>query len=62
MSTEFNDQWILDRINAPRRLPPQKSAWPVRGRRSRRSSVRPLLITEAVRVLDKNPKWIDRDT
>jgi hypothetical protein len=60
MSSQFNDQWILDRINAPRRQP-AKSAWPMRPRRPRRAP-RPLLMTDAVRVLDKNPKWIDRDT
>jgi hypothetical protein len=61
MSTFYNDQWILDRINTQPRRSVQKDAWPVRARRPRRAP-RPLMLTDAVRVLDKKPKWIDRDT
>jgi hypothetical protein len=63
MSTQFNDQWILDRINAVRRqsMAP-KGAWPVRGRRSHQGRSVMRLSTDAIRALDKSPKWVDRDT
>jgi hypothetical protein len=62
MSTQFNDQWILDRINAARRqVMTQKSAWPARSRRPRQARWVVPLSTDAIRVLDKSPKWIDRD-
>jgi hypothetical protein len=62
MSTQFNDQWILDRINAARRQAmTQKSAWPARSRRPRQGRWVMALSTNAIRVLDKSPKWVDRD-
>jgi hypothetical protein len=63
MNSEFNDQWILDRINtAHRHAAVHKSAWPAPSRRPRRSGrwLMPLS-TDAIRLLDKSPKWVDRD-
>jgi hypothetical protein len=61
MDTQINDQWILDRINTSRvRQGTQKGVWPARNRRVRDSRWVPLS-TEAIRLLDKHPKWIDRD-
>jgi hypothetical protein len=60
MSTHFNDQWILDRINtAPLKGSPKM--WPARTRRARKSPWTTPLSTDAIRVLDKHPKWVDRD-
>jgi hypothetical protein len=61
MSTQFNDQWILKRINAARAQSAAKSAWPARSRRARPGRWVMPLSTDAIRVLDKSPKWIDRD-
>lgn len=60
MSTQINDQWILDRLNSQRRGATQKGVWPTRARRPRRAWTP--LSTDAIRFLDKHPKWIDRDT
>jgi hypothetical protein len=62
MSTQFNDQWILDRINAARRQSAaHKGAWPARSRRPRPGRWVMPLSTDAIRVLDKSPRWVDRD-
>jgi hypothetical protein len=62
MSTQFNDQWILDRINSTRRQSTSpKSVWPARTRRSRKGRWMSPLSTHAIQVLDKHPKWVERD-
>jgi hypothetical protein len=62
MGTQYNDQWILNRINAQarskRNAAEQRNAWPVRQRQGQW----PPRQTGAVGVLGKHPKWIDRDT
>jgi hypothetical protein len=62
MSTQYNDQWILDRVNGKKRpagaFPKQRNARPVRERRDRAG----LWSRLSTGGLGKHPKWIDRDT
>jgi hypothetical protein len=63
MSTQYNDQWILDRVNGKKRpagaFPNKKSARSLRERRERAS---PWSRLSGTGILGKHPKWIDRDT
>jgi hypothetical protein len=62
MGSQYNDQWILNRINAQtgskRRAGEERVPWPARPRQGRW----PPRQSGGIGVLGKHPKWIDRDT